>query len=56
MNVIPMTKTIPDTMSCRFNCNNQYTKNRAFRIKNKGKISVNTDKIGKNLGAKKGKT
>jgi hypothetical protein len=34
----------------------QYKKNNPFNRKNNGIISVNTDKIGNILGAKKGKT
>jgi hypothetical protein len=34
---------------------NQNRKNTKFRIKNKGKNRLKTDKIGNNLGARKGK-
>ena len=56
MNVIPMINTIPERIICLFNWNIQYIKNDPFNIKNIGKIRVRTDKNGKNVGAKNGKT
>jgi hypothetical protein len=42
-------------MDCFFKSNNQYRKKKRLAISNAGKNKVNTDKIGKKLGAKKGK-
>ncbi len=56
MKVIPNNNTNPDKMTCRLSCSNQYKKNKAFKMRNSGKMSVSTDNNGNNLGAKNGKT
>ena len=53
---MPSSKTKPESITCRLSCINQYTKNKAFKIRNSGKIKVNTESNGNNFGAKKGKT
>ena len=47
--------TNPDKIICLLNCINQYTKNKPLSIKNKGSMSVSTDKNGNQFGAKNGK-
>ena len=54
MKVIPSNNTNPESNICLFSCNNQKTKKKKFKIKKKGRISDNTLKKGKALGAKKG--
>jgi hypothetical protein len=55
MKVIPNSKTKPDKITCRLSCINQYKKNKAFKMRNNGKMSVSTDNSGNNFGAKNGK-
>lgn len=52
---MPNSKTKLDKIIWRLNCTSQYIKNNPLRIKNRGKMRVNTDKRGKNLGARNGK-